>query len=219
MPVPRVGSIAELNALLHAGCNRLNGEGRARDGRATAAAMRALPGVPFDAVRWVSARADKRGVVTVGGRGYLAGPAWHARELVAGLRVDTVEILADRGRRVAVLRRAYGDGPTVRNPLSLVPALVARPRAFGESVIRRDMPAGLVWAIDGLDAAGRRRALRAIERASAPSGFAAACAAAQRVLEGGASRTTPRSICSLAGSPRAARVCRKEPTLPSTTAS
>ena len=192
VPVPCVGSVAELNALLHAGCDRLNEEGRARDGRATSvalaedtASMHVLPGVPFDAVRWVSARADKRGIVTVDGRGYLAGPAWHSREFVVGLRADTVEILADRGRRVAMLPRAYGEGPTVRDPLSLVPALVARPRAFGESVIRRDMPAGLVRAIDALDAAGRRKTLRAIGRASAPSGFAAACAAAQRVLEGG----------------------------------
>lgn len=103
--------------------------------------MRVLPGAPFDAVRWVSARADKRGTVAVDGRGYLAGPAWRSRELVVGLRADTVEILADRGRRVAMLPRAYGEGPTVRDPLSLVPALVARPRAFGESVIRRDMSA------------------------------------------------------------------------------
>ena len=110
VPVPCVGSVAELNALLHAGCDRLNEEGRARDGRATSvalaedtASMHVLPGVPFDAVRWVSARADKRGIVTVDGRGYLAGPAWHSRELVVGLRADTVEILADRGRRVAML--------------------------------------------------------------------------------------------------------------------
>ena len=110
---------------------------------------------------------------------------WHSRELLVGVRATTVEVLADRGRRVATLPRAFDDGPTVRSPLSLVPALVARPRAFGESVIRRDMPEGLVRAIDSLDAAGRRRALRSIERASGPSGFDAACAAAQRVLEGG----------------------------------
>ena len=73
----------------------------------------------------------------------------------------------------------------MRNPLSLVPALVARPRAFGESVIRRDMPEGLVRAIDSLDARGRRRVLRAIGRAAAASGFDAACAAAQGVLDGG----------------------------------
>lgn len=96
-----------------------------------------------------------------------------------------MEILADRGRRVAVLPRAFGEGPAVRNPASLVPALVARPRAFGESTIRRDMPAGLVDGTGRMDAAGRRRTLRAIGRASGASGFAAACEAALRVVESG----------------------------------
>ena len=192
VPVPRVGSLAELNALLRAGCDRLNASSRARDGRLTAealpedlAAMLSLPSAPFDAVRWVRCRADERGVVTVDGRGCLAGPAWHSRELLVGVRAATVEVLADRSRRVALLPRAFGSGPAVRSPLSLVPALIARPRAFGESVIRQDMPEGLVRAIDSLDAAGRRRVLRSIERAAGASGFEAACAAAQRVLEGG----------------------------------
>lgn len=47
------------------------------------------------------------------------------------------------------------------------------------------MPAGLVDGIDRMDAAGRRRTLRAIGRASGTSGFAAACEAALRVVEGG----------------------------------
>ena len=192
VPVPSVASMGELNALLAEGCARLNAAGASRDGRPSAealredlAAMRALPGVAFDAVRWVSARADRRGYVEVDGREYVAGPAWHGRTLLVGMRPDGVEILADRGRRVALLPRAYGAGPAVRNPLSLVPAIVARPRAFGESTIRRDMPPGLVEGIDRMDAAGRRRALRSIERASAASGFEAACEAALRVVEGG----------------------------------
>ena len=192
VPVPSFGSMEELNRYLAAGCAGLNAASRARDGRPTPEAladdlaeMRALPGVPFDAVRWVPAKADKRGYVTAAGREYVAGPAWHDRRLLVGLRAGTVEILADRGRRVAVLPRAFGEGPAVRNPASLVPALVARPRAFGESTIRRDMPAGLVDGIDRMDAAGRRRALRAIGRASGASGFAAACEAALRVVEGG----------------------------------
>ena len=192
VPVPRVGSLAELNALLREGCDRLNAASRARDGRPTPealaedlAAMLALPSAPFDAVRWVRCRADKRGYVAVDGREYCAGPAWHSRELLVGVRADTVEVLADRGRRVALLPRAFGDGPAVRNPLSLVPALVARPRAFGESVIRRDMPAALVEGIDRMDAPQRRQTLRSISRAAEASGFEAACGAALRVVEGG----------------------------------
>lgn len=88
------------------GCARVNAAARCRDGRPHGeayredlAAMRALPGVEFDAVRWVTARADKRGYVEADGREYVAGPAWHGRSLLVGMRASTVEILADRGRR------------------------------------------------------------------------------------------------------------------------
>lgn len=145
VPVPAFGTLPELNAFLAEGCARVNAAARCRGGRPHGeayredlAAMRALPGVEFDAVRWVT-----------------------------------------------VLPRAFGEGPAVRNPLSLVPAIIARPRAFGESTIRRDMPPGLVEGIDRMDSAGRRRTLRSIGRASESSGFEAACEAALRVVEGG----------------------------------
>ncbi len=192
VPEPSAPSLAALNRALRDGCDRINASARCRSGAPTAealredlAAMPALPGVPFDAVRWVSARADKRGYVEAAGNRYCAGPSWHSRDLLVGLRAGSVEILADRGRRVAVLPRAWGAGETVRNPLSLVPALVARPRAFGESTIRRDMPAALVDALDRCGKAERRRALRAISRAAASSGFDAACEAAALVFAAG----------------------------------
>lgn len=72
----------------------------------------------------------------------------------------------------------------VKNRLTLT-AIIARPRAFGESTIRRDMPPGPVEGIDRMDSAGRRRTLRSIGRASESSGFEAACEAALRVVEGG----------------------------------
>lgn len=71
------------------------------------------------------------------------------------------------GRRVASLPRAQAAGETVRDPASLIPALVARPRAFGESAIRADMPEGFVAAVDRCGKAARRQALRAISRAAA----------------------------------------------------
>ena len=82
LPVPRVGSLGELNALLRAGCDRPSSPSRVRGGRPTpealsgdfAATLSLLPD-PFGAVRWVRCRADRRGVVTVDGRGYLSGPA------------------------------------------------------------------------------------------------------------------------------------------------
>lgn len=194
VPVPEAPSLAEPDAGLAAGCARINADpsSRCRDGRPVSeamaedlAAMAALPATPFDAVRWLSRKSDGRGHVAVDGRLYLAGPAWHDRRLTVGVRAATVEVLADRGRRVAELPRAFGEGEPVRSPLSLVPALVARPRAFSESPIRRDMPPALVEAIDRLDATGRRRVLRAISRAAESSGFAAARGAAARALSAG----------------------------------
>ena len=73
----------------------------------------------------------------------------------------------------------------MRNPASLVPALVARPKAFGESVIRRDMPEALLSHMDRLEKDDLRRALRAIGRASDASGFDAACQAAERLFAEG----------------------------------
>lgn len=202
VPEPSVSSLEELNALLRVGCDRVNASSRCRDGRPTSealaedlAAMLALPGVPFDAVRWVRARADKRGYVEACGNRYCAGPAWHGRELVVGLRADSVELLDGRGRLVARLARSWGEGETVRNPASLIPALVARPRAFGESTVRRDMPPELVSAMDRCGQADRRRALRAISRASEASGFGAACAAAARIF--GSGRVPDDASCDL----------------------
>ena len=123
VPVPAFGTLPELNAFLAEGCARVNAAARCRDGRPHGgayredlAAMRAPPGAGFDAARWVAARADRRGCVEAGGRECVAGPAWHGRSLPVGMRASTVEILADRGRRVAVLPRAFGEGPAVRNP-------------------------------------------------------------------------------------------------------
>ena len=89
VPVPSVGALGELDGMLEAGCARLDAASFCRDGRPVIealaedlAAMAALPAGPFDAVRWVRARADKRGYVTVDGSEYVAGPAWHSRELL-----------------------------------------------------------------------------------------------------------------------------------------
>lgn len=192
VPVPSFASLEGLNSYLREGCERIAAESRARDGRPTPealredlAAMLALPATPFDAVRWLRARADKRGHVAVDGREYCAGPSWHGRELLVGVRASSVEILAEDGARVALLPRAFGEGPCVRSPLSLLPALVARPRAFGESPVRRDMPGALVEAVDRMAPEGRRKTLRAIARAAGASGFEAACEAAAAVAAAG----------------------------------
>ena len=192
VPVPSVASAAGPDARLRIGCERINSTSRNKFRESTTkafpvdfAAMMSLPGVRFDSVRWLGARSDKRGYVRIDGNSYCAGPAWHDRGLVVGVRANSVSIFTDRNRRVATLPRCWGEGELIRNPLSLVPAIVARPRAFGESTIRRDMPDDLVAAIDRCDRPRARQALRAIGRAAATSGFEAACEAARRIFDGG----------------------------------
>lgn len=138
--------------------------------------------MPRDGAR---AKPDKRGYVRIDDNLYCAGPVWHDRGLVVGVRARTVEALAGRGRHVATLGRSLKEGERVRDPVSLAPAPMARPRAFGGSTIRADVPDGLVDAIDQLDKAGRGQALRVPAETAETSGFKAACEAEEHILEGG----------------------------------
>lgn len=191
-PVPEAASPDGPSEVLHEGCERIDGRSEGRGGRPTREALAedpagtlALPGAPFDAVRWQKAKSDRRGYVRIDGNPCRAGPAWHDRELVVGVRAEAVEVPADRGRHVATPPRSFGQGEAVRNPAPPMPALAARPRASGESVIRRDMPQGLADAIDRLDKAGRRQALRVLGKCAEVSGFEAACEAEERILASG----------------------------------
>lgn len=192
VPVPEASSPDELNGMPRAGCDRINAQARNRDGKPAAEASRedlagmpALPGTPFDAVRWTRAKSDRPGYVRADGNPCCAGPAWHDRVPLVGVRARTVGTLADRGRHVATLSRSFGEGERARNPASPIPAPVARPRALGEPAIGGDMPQELVDAIDRMDKAGRRQALRVLGGAAESSGFEAACAAEGRVSAGG----------------------------------
>lgn len=145
--------------------------------------MRALPGVEFDAA-WRAAAQTGAATSRPTGASTSPGPPGTVgvcSSACARRRWRTSPTAAAGSPPP----RAFGEGPAVRNPLSLVPAIIARPRAFGESTIRHDMPPGLVEGIDRMDSAGRRRTLRSIGRASESSGFEAACEAALRVVEGG----------------------------------
>ncbi|UEA44719.1 IS21 family transposase [Collinsella stercoris DSM 13279] len=192
VPVPSVPSLDALNSMLLSGCRRINAAAESRlHGPAPKAfaedlaAMMALPGVRFDSVRWVHVRSDKRGYIQLGGVSCCAGPAWRSRDLLAGAGARTVEIMDMHGRHAASLPRSWRQGELVRNPASLVPAPVARPGAFGESVIRRDMPEALLSHMDRLEKDDLRRAPRAMGRASDASGFDAACQAAERLFAEG----------------------------------
>ena len=193
-PPPAAPSLAVLASSLFAGCDRLLGEEHYRAHVVISEvfaedrhALSALPGVGFDAVRWERRRADKQGCVTVGSVRYCAGPYWHDRWMLVGMRADGVEILDEHGRHAATLPRAWSDaGGTVRDPASPVPAPAARPRAWSESPLRADVPPVLRDVLDRADVAARRQVLRAVSATSDPFGFDVAVGAAAEVCVRGA---------------------------------
>ena len=193
-PPPAAPSLAVLASSLFAGCDRLLGEEHYRAHVVISEvfaedrhALSALPGVGFDAVRWERRRADRQGCVTVGSVRYRAGPYWHDRWMLVGMRADGVEILDEHGRHAATLPRAWSDaGGTVRDPASLIPAPAARPRAWSESPLRADVPPVLRDVLDRADVAARRQVLRAVSATSDSFGFDVAVGAAAEVCVRGA---------------------------------
>ena len=193
VPVRSFGSMEELNRHLAAGCAGLNAASRARDGRPTPEAlaaalaeMRALPGVPFDAVRWVPAKADKRGYVTAAGREYVPGrpgttggcwsgcePAQWRSSPTAGAGWPCCPGRSARGRPCATRPRlCQRSSPGRARSAS---------RRSGGTCRPASSTASTAWTRPG----GAGPSGRSGGRASGASGFAAACEAALRAVEGG----------------------------------
>lgn len=193
VPVPDVPDLAALNARLLAACDRMLDRPHYREGRAVRslfeedlAGMLPLPGARFDSVRWERRRADREGRVEVDGTLYCAGPYWHGRWMLVGLRAASVEIVDERGRHAATLPRSWaGSGETVYDPATLIPAVTARPRSWGQSQLRAAVPEALRDGMDRCGADERRRVLRALRLASESFGFGAASRAAAEIFSAG----------------------------------
>jgi transposase len=114
VPVPQVGSIAQLNALLADACEQ--DLGRRIAGRSATVAdqhqverprLRALPSEPFDAAETASVRVDAKALVTVRQNRYSVAVA------LAGLRVTVAVgarevVISHQGREVARHERLHG---------------------------------------------------------------------------------------------------------------
>ena len=193
VPVPEAPDLGALNARLLAGCDALLDREHYREGvpvrqllAEDAAALLPLPGARFDCVRWERRRADREGRVEVDGTLYCAGPRWHGRWMLVGLRAGTVEIMDERGRSAATLPRSWsGGGATVFDPATLIPAVTARPRSWEQSQLRSAVPPALREGLDRCGAEERRQVLRALRRAAESSGFEAAARAAASIFESG----------------------------------
>ena len=121
VPLPRVGSLAELNRRLEAADRadlaRHIGSRRStvgQDGEADRAALRPLPAEPFDFARLTSVKVDARSRVCVRQSFYSVPARFAGRRLVARIGGSAIEV-TDAGRLVARHERS-----TVRGSQTLV---------------------------------------------------------------------------------------------------
>ena len=148
--------------------------------------MLPLPGTPFDACDWRSAKTDRTGTALIDGNRYLAGPRWHSMRIRAGVRALDIELRAPDGEHIVTLERVWGHEPrTVMEPTTLLAVIARKPRMWGESPIRGDFPANVRDLLDRMDGRARADLINDIRHVSSTSGFAAAAKAVSAIIDAG----------------------------------
>lgn len=139
VPVPQVGSLSELNALLRAACERDLGRritGRERTvGEALAgerSALRPLPAEPFDATETSSVRVDSKGMVTVRHNRYSVPISLTGMRVAARIGAREIEIVRD-GASVACHERCHGRYETTARLDHYLELLRRKPGALAGS--------------------------------------------------------------------------------------
>ncbi|TWP31978.1 IS21 family transposase [Leekyejoonella antrihumi] len=193
VPEPEAASIAGLNQVLLARCDGLAvkehwrkhvpiGDLFADD----VAACLALPSAGFDPVRYESRVADKTGTLLIDGTPYTAGPAFAGRRVTVGIRHDRIELLDEHANPIVSLPRVFGQGhASVFDPASLLPLLVRKPGAWGNSPVRAKVTDPVRDWLDHAAAKDRRDMLAGLDAATGCAGFEHAVTAADTLIRRG----------------------------------
>jgi len=146
--------------------------------------LMALPSMPFDAVSWYTRKSDKYGRVQFSSSHYHAGGGRARANVLVAARWDSVTLHdPDTDAVIADYPRAYGATATMRDPALVVHQLAAKPRAWGESEIRADLPALVRRWLDSRDPDDLAASLRAISAACREASFDAVAKAAAGLIE------------------------------------
>ncbi len=146
--------------------------------------MAGLPENPFDAVRYVRPKADKRGKVRIEGkRLYSTDPALAGTTLIVGRRHRRAHIRRGRHLRVQPRKRAYGDAPSDSSqPASQIATLCSKPGGWTNSKVRACMPDMPRSHLDGKDKSDLRASLRTMRDEVAVRGWDATVTAMEMAL-------------------------------------
>jgi len=145
-----------------------------------------LPGIGFDAVRYESRRADKRGHILIEGNTYAAGPAYHRRRVTVAIRHDRIDILDETAQVVVSFGRVFGRvAETIFEPASYLPLLRNKPGSWSNSPIRELVTDPLRDWLDTHPAQERRPIFAALDKTARITDFMAATRAAEHLITRG----------------------------------
>lgn len=182
VPVPQISSAKVLNGNLLDRCMGLSEKARWIKGEPESrlfvedrVAPSGLPRKPFEVVRYVKAKTDKKGEARVDGNRFYPTSPEHARaELTAALGAASVELCDADGVFVCRHRRAYGKAATdTGGPASQLALLRLKPGGWGDSRVRASLSDDLRACMDSLGKDEPKRDLRLMRNESAGSGWEA----------------------------------------------
>lgn len=150
-------------------------------------ALLALPSSRFDPVQYEARKANKYGHVLIAQNTYAAGPQFATRQVMVGLRHETVELLDEHGQVIRSFPRVFGRHPeTITEPEMVLGALAREPGGWANSPIRAQFADPLKDWIDTADTGDRREFFAALDDASQATGFLTALDAAEQLVLDGA---------------------------------
>ena len=182
VPVPQVTNMEAFNRNLLGKCMAISRKDRWVKGEPEDRlfvedrfALSGLPAKPFEAVRYVTARADKKGKVRADGpHFYSTDPAFSGCEMLLELGADKLRAFDGAGAFVCEHARAYGDAPTdTTDPGSQLHLLCLKPAGWRSSRVRAALSEEVRSWMDGLGRDELKGELRLLRDETARSGWEA----------------------------------------------
>lgn len=182
VPLPNVMNIASYNKTLLARCDELAKREHWKRGGSQRElfvedelALIGLPEKGFDVVRYVKAKANKQGKISVDGpHCYSTDPALAGCELTIALRAYEIEVFDTDATSVCTHARSYGSAPTdSTDPASQLALLSVKANAWQNSQVRASLSDDVRAYMDSLEKADLRAEMRLMRDEAARSGWAA----------------------------------------------